>query len=66
VKFVIISATSPILSFNCEHGGGKLLHGIRNVHYILNIAGRAKPKSYKRTGQCGFARTFAVFHRVFC
>jgi hypothetical protein len=32
VKLVIISALSWIRSYNCEHGGIILLHGIRNVH----------------------------------
>jgi len=32
VKLVIISALSLIRSFNFEHGGSMLLHGIRNVH----------------------------------
>jgi len=66
VNFVIISAITWFLSFNCELGDSKLLHGIRNFHYILNNAGRPKLKTYVRTRQCGFARTFAVFHCVFC
>jgi len=61
VKLINISGLSWISSFNCRQCGSKLLHGSRNVHYILNIAGRAKPRSYIKTGQWEFEITFAVF-----
>ena len=49
-------------SLNCEHSG--IMYPKRSL--ISEHWGRIKPKSYIRTGQRGFARTFAVFHRVLC
>jgi hypothetical protein len=66
VKPVIIELQIVPSSFNCEHGGSKLLHCISNPHYFLKIAVRTKPKIYIRTGQCGYALILPVFHRVFC
>ena len=33
---------------------------------ILNCAASTKPKIYTRTVECGFVRTFSVFHSVLC